>query len=104
MEEKRGKRIASFLEKTMEDFKMEIPPLSYSFHFAGFINFGSEQGEKKSMIQELDVNGAFRSLTIGMIGAEPEASNTGLPPFPCGQILNNWTTVELPVVFKFSNE
>ena len=67
MEEKRGKRIAS-----------------YSFHSAGFINFGSNQDGEKSMIQELDVNEAFESLTIDMIGAESETSNTRLPPFPRG--------------------
>ena len=89
MEEKKGKRITNFLEKAVEDFKMEIPSLSYSFRSMSFINFGSDQDGKKSMIQELDVNRAFGSLTIGMIGVELEASNTGLPPFPCGQILNN---------------
>ena len=47
IKEKRGKRITNFLEKAVEDFKMEIPPLSHSFLFAGFINFGSYQdGEK----------------------------------------------------------
>ena len=81
IEEKRGKRIASFLGKAMEDFKMEIPPLSYSFFFAGFINFGSDQDGEKQATQ-LDVNKAFRNLTIGMIGAELESSNIGLSPFP----------------------
>ena len=104
IEEKRGKRIVSFLEKAVEDFKMEIPPLSYSFRSMGFINFGSDQDGGKSMAQELDVNKAFGSLTISMIGAEPKASNIGLPPFLCGQILNNWTVIELLVVFKFFNE
>ena len=83
---------------------MEIPPLSYSFRFVGFINSGLDQDGEKSMIREMDVNKAFGSLTIGMIGAESEASNTGLPPFPRRQVLNNWTVIELPVIFKFSNE
>ena len=48
---------------------------------------------------------AFRSLSIEMVEVgDQEASNTRLPPFPRGQILDNWTTVELPVVFKLSNE
>ena len=47
----------------------------------------------------------FGSLTISMIGAEkPKAKNTRLPLFPRGQVLNNWTAVELFVVFKFHNE
>ena len=100
IKEKRGKRIASFIRKAMEDFKMEIPPLSYSFLSAGFINIGSDQDTKKSMTQKLDMNGTFESLTISMIRAEPEASNTRLPPFPRGQVLNNWAAI----VFKFFNE
>ena len=71
----------------------------------GFINLGSAQDGEKSMIREVDMNEAFGSLTIGMIGAEePKARNTGLPPFPRGQVLNNWIFVELPIVFKFPNE
>ena len=53
----------------------------------------------------VDVAKTFGSLSIDMVKVEDqEASNTGLPPFPKGQILDNWTTVELPVVFKLSNE
>ena len=104
IEEKRGKRITRFLDKTVEDFKMKIHPLSHSFLFTGFINFESDQEGKKGMAQELDVNGAFGSLTINMIGVESKASSTKLPPFSRGQVLNNWTTVELPVVFKISNK
>ena len=56
------------------------------------------------MIQELDVSEAFENLTISMIGAESETSNTRLPLIPRGQVLSNSTTVKLPIVFKFSNE
>ena len=53
----------------------------------------------------VDVAKTFESLSIDMIEVEDQkASNTGLPPFPRGQILNNWTAVELPVIFKLSNE
>ena len=105
IEEKRGKRIANFLEKVVKDAKMEILPLSYSFCSVGFMNLASAQDGEKSMIQEVDENEAFGSLTIDMIGAEkPETRNTRLLPFPRGQVLNNWTVVELPVVFKFPNE
>ena len=38
LEKKRQKRIASFLGKESESVKMDIPPLSSSFLFAGFIN------------------------------------------------------------------
>ena len=48
---------------------------------------------------------AFGSLSIDMVEVgDQEASNTGLPPFPRGQILDNWTTVELLVVFKLSKK
>ena len=52
-----------------------------------------------------DVAKTFESLSIDMVEVEDqEASNTGLPPFPRGQILDNWTVVKLLVVFKLSNE
>ena len=38
LEEKRQKKIASFLGKEGENVKMNIPPLSSSFLSAGFIN------------------------------------------------------------------
>ena len=38
LEEKRQKRVASFLGKEAESMKMDIPPLSSSFLSAGFIN------------------------------------------------------------------
>ena len=38
LEEKRQKRIASFLEKERESARMDIPPLSSSFFSTGFIN------------------------------------------------------------------
>ena len=38
MEEKRQRRIASFLGKERESIRMEIPPLSYTFCLVGFIN------------------------------------------------------------------
>ena len=46
----------------------------------------------------------FGSLSIDMVEVEDqEAKDTGLPPFPRGQTLNNWTSIELFVVFKFQN-
>ena len=47
----------------------------------------------------------FGSLSIDMVEVEDQrATDTRLPPFPRGQVLNNWTSVELSVVFKFQNE
>ena len=82
---------------------MEIPPLSYTFRSAGFINHGAIWNKVEEMSTRVDE--AFESLSINMVEVrDQEASNTGLPLFPKGQILDNWTTVELPVVFKLSNE
>ena len=48
---------------------------------------------------------ALGSLSIDMVEVEDqETRNTRLPPFPRGEDLNNWTFIELPVVFKFQNE
>ena len=103
MEEKREKRIASFLGKEKESTKMEIPPLSHIFRSAGFSNPGAIWSKAEEMSTKVDK--AFGSLSIDMVEVEDqEIGNIGLPPFPRGQALDNWTAVELPVVFKLSNE
>ena len=54
--------------------------------------------------EELMVD-TFGSLSIDMVKVEDqEVKDIRLPPFPRGQTLNNWTSVELPVVFRFHNE
>ena len=103
MEEKRQSRIASFLGKEKDSARMNIPPLSSSFLSAGFINPNMSQGSEEEVM--VDVAETFGSLSIDMIEFEDqEARGTGLPPFPQGQTLDNWTTVELLIVFKLSNE
>ena len=100
LEEKRQKRVASFLGKEAESMKMDIPPLSSSFLSTGFINLEMIQGDEEEVTVE-----TFGSLSIDMVeGEDQEAKNIGLPPFPRGQTLNNWTSIELPVVFRFHNE
>ena len=82
---------------------MEIPPLSHTFHSAGFINPGAIWSKAEEMSTGVDE--AFESLSIDIVEVrDQEASNTRLPLFSKGQILDNWTTVQLPVVFKLSNE
>ena len=82
---------------------MDIPPLSSSFLSTGFINPEMIQGNKKEVM--VDIAETFRSLSIDMVEVEDqEVKDTRLPPFPRGQTLNNWNSIELPVVFKFQNE
>ena len=82
---------------------MVIPPPSSSFLSADFINSNTIQGDEKEVM--VDIAETFESLSIDMVEVEDqEAKNTRLPPFPCGQTLNNWTSIELSVVFKFQNE
>ena len=103
VEEKKEKRIASFLGKERESAKMDIPPLSCSIRSVDFINFEVIQGNEKKVM--VDVAETFESLSIDMVEVEDqEASNAGLPPFPRGQVLNNLTSIELLVVFKFQDE
>ena len=65
---------------------MEIPPLSYTFHSACFINSEAIQGKDK----EISVEKAIESLSIDMVEVEDlEAMSTGLPSFPRGQVLDN---------------
>ena len=97
LEEKRQKRVVSFLGKEAESIKMDIPPLSSSFLSAGFINLEMIQGNEKEVMVKI-----FGSLSIDIVEVEDQgATDTGLSPFPRGQVLNNWTSIELPVVFKF---
>ena len=85
LEEKRQKRVASFLGKEAESMKIDIPPLSSSFLSAGFINPEMIQGDDEEVMVE-----TFGSLSIDMVEVEDQkAKNTGLPPFPRGQTLDN---------------
>ena len=103
MEDKRQSRIANFLGKEKDSARMNIPPLSSSFLSTGFINPDMSQGSEEKVM--VDVAETFGSLSIDMVEFEDqEARGTGLPPFPQGQTLDNWTAVELLVVFKLSNE
>ena len=95
--------MASFLRKEKESAKLEIPPLNYSFISKGFVN--PEVIRCKGKERVLDMEEAFGGLNINMVGVEDrETRNIGLPPFPRGQALNNWTSIEILVVFKFQNE
>ena len=52
-----------------------------------------------------DVTKTFGSLSIDMVEVkDKEARDERLPPFLRGQVLNNWISIELFVVFKFQNE
>ena len=67
---------------------MNIPPLSSSFLSTGFINLDMTQVDEEEVM--VDVAKTFGSLSIDMVEVDnQEASNTGLPPFPRGQILDN---------------
>ena len=83
LEEKRQKRIASFLGKKKDNAKMVIPPLSSSFLSTGFINPDIIQGDEEEMM--VDIAETFGSLSIDMVEVEDqEAKDQGLPPFPRG--------------------
>ena len=82
---------------------MDIPPLSFSFLFTRFINPEMIQGNEEEVMVEMAET--FGSLSIDMVEVkDQEAKDTGLPPFPRPQVLNNWTSLELLVVFKVQNE
>ena len=82
---------------------MDIPPLSSSFLSVSFINLEMIQGNEEKMMA--DVTETFGSLSIDMVEVENQkVKDARLPPFPRGQTLNNWTSIEVPVVFKFQNE
>ena len=82
---------------------MEIPPLSHTFRSIGFINLRVIWSKVEEVSTEVDE--AFESLSIDMVEVgDQETSNTRLPPFLKGQALDNWTEVELFIIFKLSNE
>ena len=67
---------------------MDIPPLSSSFLSTGFINPDTIQGDEEKVM--VDMAETFESMSIDMVKVEDrEAKDTGLPPFPRGQTLNN---------------
>ena len=77
---------------------MDIPPVSSSFLSTGFINPEMIQGNEEEVM--VDVAETFGSLSIDMVEVEDqEAKDAGLPLFPHGQTPNNWTSIELRVVF-----
>ena len=81
----RQKRVASFLGKEAESMKMDIPPLSSSFLSTKFINLEMIQGNEEEVMVE-----TFGSLSIDMVEVEDQGTtDTRLPPFPRGQVLNN---------------
>ena len=82
---------------------MNIPPLSSSFLSAGFINPDMIQESEEEVM--VNVARTFGSMSIDMVEFEDQkVRSTGLPPFPQEQTLDNWTAIELPIVFKLSNE
>ena len=81
---------------------MNIPPLSSSFLFVSFINPEMIWGNEEEVMVE--VAETFGNLSIDMVKVEDQkVKDTRLPLFPRGQTLNNWTSIELSVVFKFQN-
>ena len=91
MEEKREKRIASFLEKEKESARIEIPPLSHTFRSAGFINPGAVWSKVKEMSMEVDE--AHGSLSIDMVEVEDQGAQDYLyshedKPWIIGPLLN----------------
>ena len=53
----------------------------------------------------VDIVETFGSLSVDKVEVEDQkAKDEGLPSFLHGKILNNWTSIELPIVFKFQNE
>ena len=67
---------------------MDIPPMSSSFLSTGFINPDTIQGDEEEVM--VYITETLGSLTINMVEVEDqEAMDTGLPPFPHGQTLNN---------------
>ena len=62
---------------------MSIPPLSFSFLSAGFINSDMTRDNEEEMM--VDVVKTFESLSIDTVEVEDqEARGAGLPPFPRG--------------------
>ena len=85
LKKKKQKRIASFLGKERESVKMDIPSLSSSFLFTGFINPEMIQGNEEEVM--VDIAETFGSLRIEV--KDQEAKDTELPPFLREQALNN---------------
>ena len=67
---------------------MDIPPLSSSFLFAGFINPELIQDNEEEVM--VGIAKTFGNLSVDMVEVEDQkAKDVGLPPFSHGQTLNN---------------
>ena len=67
---------------------MNIPPLSSSFLSTDVINPDTIQGNEEEVM--VDMEKTLESLSIDIVEVEDqETKDTGLPPFPRGQTLNN---------------
>ena len=67
---------------------MDIPPLSFSFLSAGFINPDTIQGDEEEVM--VYIAETLGSLSIDMVEVEDQkAKDTRLSPFSRGQTLNN---------------
>ena len=64
--------IASFLGKEGESAKMVIPPLSFSFLLAGFINPDMIQGDEEEVM--VNVAKTFGSMSIDMVEDEGQGT------------------------------
>ncbi|KAL4348719.1 hypothetical protein GQ457_17G013990 [Hibiscus cannabinus] len=97
----REQRRARLIGQSIEEEPMQFPRISETFVSGGHIH--SEGGKKETLVMPLEM---IHELSINAVGEDDEIAKnrSEIRPCPPGCVLNNWTYVELPIVFKTLNE
>ncbi|KAL4332892.1 hypothetical protein GQ457_07G009110 [Hibiscus cannabinus] len=98
---KREQRRARLIGQSIEEEPMQFPHIFETFVSGGHIF--SEKKKNKALVLSFE---RIQELSINVVGDEEEVEKdrSKIRPCPPGCVLNNWTAVELPVVFRTLNE
>ena len=81
----------------MANSKLIIPPIHQTFRLGGCIN-------SSLLVENKDIVAPFLTFTINVTTEEETAESVCPVVYPCSPNfeLNNWSTVEIPVVYELS--
>ena len=97
-DQRRNGQMGSQKENRMVISNMVFPPLSWTFRSEGYIN-------SNLPVEDEDIVTPLIALTINVITEEEETIENACPtvhPCPPSFELNNWSIVEIPIVYKLS--
>ncbi len=101
LQKDRERRIARALGQELEWEPLVYPPLSRTFTSAGVMYPGQNNSQATLLIEK-----GLQNISLNAINNENDEikSASMIRPCPPGYVLNNWTAVDLLVVFKSPSE